>query len=185
MAKYTLHIDCEDVHELASISNRLAGLSGTSPVANAVYSGEIAMPEAAPVAEVAKRGRKSKDTPLSGSPAPAADVSQTETPAESATTAAIATTSGEQTSAPATTSPTPAPAAAATGTTAPAAQAPSDGAAVTYEDLKAALTKLMEKKSAKVAQETLKKSVGFGSLSSTPPDKYGAALAAINAELAT
>lgn len=178
MAKYSLHIDCEDADELAGIANRLAGLTGTNPVA-----AEATAENAAPVAEAAKRGRKPKDTPLSGSPAPAADVSQTETPAGSVTTAATATTIGEQTSAPAATSPTPAPAAAPTGTTAAVETAPSNGA-VTYEDLKSALTKLMEKKSAKVAQETLKKSVGFGSLSSTPPDKYAVALAAINAELA-
>lgn len=184
MAKYTLHIDCEDVHELASIANRLA----QAPVATVVYKGEIAMPEtdapAAPAVEAAKRGRKPKDGPLSSSRAPDADVSTNTAPTDGIGTADTVTTSGTPaaTATPVNSAATP----AAPTVTAAVAQTPaSDGAAVTYEDLKAALTKLMEKKSAKVAQETLKKSVGFGSLSSTPPDKYGAALAAINAELAT
>ena len=177
MAKYSLHIDCEDASELAGIANRLAGLTGTNPVAT-----EAVAENAAPAAEAAKRGRKPKDSPLSSSPAPDADVStNTASTATTTATADTATTSGAPVPAPATPAAPVAPAPSPTST--PAAS-PSDGAAVTYEDLKAALTKLMEKKSAKVAQETLKKSVGFGSLSSTPPDKYAAALAAINAELA-
>ena len=168
MAKFSLHIETEDLNELHTLTSRLACVNPTPLLVQneQSYQEDNAAREA--MQEKRTRARKA-EAPAASAPAPVAEVTAAAPLPEAA--------------APATTS--PAPSAPAPQATAPTitASASTGERVVSYEDVKAALSKLMELKSAKVAQETLKKSVGFGSLSSTPAEKYWAALDAINVEL--
>jgi hypothetical protein len=169
MAKFTLNIETEDLVELHTLTSRLACVSPNSALAQneQSYQADNAAREA--MQEKRTRARKA-DAPAT--PAAVAEV---------AVAAPLAQTAPVLTAAPAsieTPAPAPAPVAVLGNTSV-------GERVVSYEEVKAALSKLMEAKSAKIAQETLKRSVGFGSLSSTPAEKYWVALDAINAELAT
>ena len=162
MAKFSLHIETDDLQELHMLTSSLAGaaVSVALPASHSIeqaYQADNAAREA--LQEKRTRARKTEAAPVAevaAAPLPETVSAPLEAPALT---------------------PAPAP------TPAPAASPSSGERVVSYEEVKAALSKLMEAKSAKVAQETLKKSVGFGSLSSTPPEKYWLALDAINGEL--
>jgi hypothetical protein len=178
MAKFSLHIETDDLHELHTLTSRLAQAGSAAPV-NAVYAPSAdeykAMVEreqsyqADNTAREAMQEKRTRTRKTEVTAAPVAEV--------------VAAAPLSEASAPATTFPAPSTEAPAATATTSAAAASSGERVVSYEEVKAALSKLMEAKSAKVAQETLKKSVGFGSLSSTPPEKYWLALDAINVEL--
>lgn len=168
MAKFTLNIETEDLVELHTLTSRLACVSPTSTLAQneQSYQADNAAREA--MQEKRTRARKAE---VAAAPAPVAEVAVA-APLDQTAPVLTATPASIETPAPA-----PAPVAVLGNTSV-------GERVVSYEEVKAALSKLMEAKSAKVAQETLKKSVGFGSLSSTPVEKYWVALDAINAELA-
>ena len=187
MVKYSLHIDCEDVSELADIVNKMAAnLPAAAPaeLASRLFvqeddtfiisqeDGSVTKirPEAPAVTAqdddafkksievaAAKRARKPVLLPAKEAPQPAPEAAKE--------------------------APQPAPEAAKEAPQPAPDPAPGQPRAITIADARAALSKFMDVKGAKAAQEVLQKSVGCGSISSTPPEKYGAAIAALNAAL--
>lgn len=169
MAKFSLHIETEELTELHTLVARMAGSLNVSIAAAPVSEPE---PQAA-----APKTRAKKEEAKASTPEPVAAVPE----APASTVAPAVTASGE--------APASAPVAATVSSPSPSEVPPSSqpssspAGAVSYEDVKAALAKLMETKSAKAAQDVLKQATGFGSLSATPVERYADALAAINAAM--
>lgn len=182
MAKFTLSIETEEVHELAGIVNKIASATPASTFVTEEAAHEPEVDTDKPATARTGRGRGTKKPePADAAPAPAAtaggatqfaaEVQQAAGPSPTVATGAVAAVGG----------PVSNGAAPSLNPTAPAGSATSIAAPRTYEETKAKLVEVMDLRGGNAVRAVLQASAGVNAISEAQPSQYAAIYDALQA----